>query len=146
MSTKWFIIYADENILMRISIFLSMLIFHQNMACDSFFSFNFHKIYICFAIASTIMFMIVWYFINIQSILNYVLHINACYLSSYHALQDFTFNVKIRIYEYLWVCEIANINLNIGQGLLIKNRAKLTGFCFQNNLLWMLDERVSDIW
>ena len=135
MSTKWFIIYADENILMRISIFLSMLIFHQNMACDSFFSFNFHKIYICFAIASTIMFMIVWYFIYMQNILNYVLH--------YKIVQ---FNVKIRIYEYLWVCEIANINLNIGQGLLIKNRAKLTGFCFQNNLLWMLDERVSDIW
>ena len=65
--------------------------------------------------------------------------------TSYHALQDFIFNVKIRIYEYLGVCEIANINLNIGQGLLIKNRAKLTGFCFQNNLLWMLDERVSDI-
>ena len=61
------------------------------------------------------------------------------------ALQDCKFNVKIRIYEYLGVCEIANINLNIGQGLLIKNRAKLTGFCFQNNLLWMLDERVSDI-
>ena len=66
--------------------------------------------------------------------------------TSYHALQGFTFQRKISIYEYLWVCEIANINLNIGQGLLIKNRAKLTGFCFQNNLLWMLDERVSDIW
>ena len=136
MSTKWFIIYADENILMRISIFLSMLIFHQNMACDSFFSFNFHKIYICFAIASTIMFMIVWYFIYIQSILNYVLP----------CITRFYISAKIRIYEYLWVCEIAKINLNIGQGLLIKNRAKLTGFCFQNNLLWMLDERVSDIW
>ena len=135
MSTKWFIIYVDENVLMRISNFLTMLIFHQNMACDSFFLILL-KIYICFERASTIMCMVVWYFIYIKNSLNYVVP----------CMQGFTFQRKISIYEYLWVCEIANINLNIGQGLLIKNRAKLTGFCFQNNLLWMLDERVSDIW